>query len=512
MPVSVSVLFDHSGTSEATLRHDEPPFFDDLNLGQVVDAVVAGYDDYDLGPFYYTALPATDSVTYRHEVFRDLEDGQLLDDLVSFAERMRAMRDHLAQGDAIRYTLQKQRWLVEAAAAYCAALSALADGLARGHLASRALSQFRDYLSRYVDSDAFQSLCAETARLLDELSQLAYCLQIHGNRIVVTQYDSEPDYSADVLDTFAKFEQSGGKQYKVRFPNPPEMNHIEAAVLDRVARLYPDVFSLLAIYCRDHSNYQDETITAFDREIHFYIAYLGYIEPMRHAGLEFSYPDVARETKALFASRTFDLALANKLVHEKSPVVSNDFYMRGAERIFVVSGPNQGGKTTFARYFGQLHYLAKLGCLVPGERTQLFLSDDIYTHFEKEENIANLSGKLQDDLVRVHEILERATPDSIVILNEIFTSTTLHDALFLSTQILRTIIGLGCLCVCVSFIDELSCLADSTVSMVSTVMPEDPAERTYKVVRKPADGLAYATAIADKYGLSYARLKERLAS
>jgi DNA mismatch repair protein MutS len=274
--------------------------------------------------------------------------------------------------------------------------------------------------------------------------------------------------------------------------------------------LYSDVFGHLDDYCVRNGKYLDETLAAFDREIQFYLAYLEYIAALKRAGLPFCYPTLSEAGKDVYDYEGFDLALASKLVAEHAPVVCNDFSLQGAERIIVVTGPNQGGKTTFARTFGQVHYLASLGCPVPGSRARLLLCDQILTHFEKEETIADLRGKLQDDLVRIHTIVQQVTSRSIVILNEMFTSTSLDDALFLSSKIMEQLLRLDVLCVWVTFIDELASWAPQTVSMVSTVVPDNPAERTFKIVRSPADGLAYALAIAEKHRLTYESVKERI--
>lgn len=243
----------------------------------------------------------------------------------------------------------------------------------------------------------------------------------------------------------------------------------------------------------------------------FYLSYLDFIDPLVAAGLDFCCPEVT-DAKDVFAVGTFDLALAVKLVDAGNPVVSNGFHLSGPERVVVVSGPNQGGKTTFARTFGQLHHLASVGCPVPGSAARLLLYDRLHTHFGREEHLETMTGKLEEDLVRIHDTLGQATPRSIVVMNEIFGSTTLDDARFIGRRVLDTIVELDLLCVFVTFVDELARIGPSVVSMVSTVDPEDPVTRTFQVVRAPADGLAYALAIADKYGLTEGRIRQRIGS
>ncbi len=508
-----SILFaEPDDGTDAVLERDQPAFFTDLNLDQVIAALTAGRGEYDLAPFFYTRLRSVAAITYRHEIVRDLEDEALRGSITSFARQMRAMRQHLAQAAQRHYQRQKQDWFLDAVALYCDAVTALVRDLTRADLRSRGFRAFRDHLAGYAGSERFTALSAETKRLGEQLAGVRYCLHIRDSRIQVTRYDSEADYSADVAATFSRFAHGAVNDYRATFHDLADMDHVEAGILDLVAKLYPDIFSALDEFCDRHRGYLDRTVAAFDREVQFYVAYLEFMAPFERAGLAFCYPQVSGQSKEVMGREVFDAALAIRLVPAESPVVGNDFYLRGPERILVVSGPNQGGKTTLARTFGQLHYLASIGVPVPGREARLFLFDRLFTHFERGENLQDLRGKLEDDLTRIHEALGQATASSVVIMNEIFTSTTVQDAVFLGTRVLEQIIELDLLCVCVTFVDELASLGPATVSMVSTVAPDNPAERTYKIVRRPADGLAYALAIAEKYGLTYQALRERIAS
>jgi DNA mismatch repair protein MutS len=507
-----SILFDGVAADVTVAEDDSVDALRDLNIDQVIATLVEGREEYDLGAFFRSPLPSEDAVAYRHEVFRDLADDRVLAIITAFAQAMGEMRRHLAQLEQRYYLLQKQRWLLDGAAVYCAALRALRGGLDGAPLRSRGLQSLRDYVDRHIDGAAFVALAGETAALLDELGAIDYCVTVAGNRVRVTSCADEVDYGAEVDETFARFKQGAVKDYRVAFRDTTEMNHVEGQILGLVAQLNPGPFGRLQDYCRRNAGFADATIVRFDREIQFYLAYQDQMRQLRSAGLEFCYPRVSTTSKEVRARDTFDLALANKLVADAQPVVCNDWELTGHERIFVVTGPNNGGKTTFARTAGQLHYFAALGCPVPGREAQLLLFDKVFTHFEREEDLSTLSGKLEADLMRVHEILTRATDRSLVVMNESFSSTTLADALFLGTRVLEQLIERDLLAVYVTFIDELAELGESIVSMMSTVEADNPAARTFKVVRKPADGLAYAAAIAEKYGLSYQALSERLAA
>ena len=511
-PGQPSLLSAGSPTSWATGgRNGNRSFARDLNLDQIVAAVAGDREEHELiTEVLYAHLRDAGTVRYRQEVFRDLEDAALFSEVQRFADLMHEVRTHLDQLPRMEYRYHREGWLLDAAATYCDAVQSLASHLTSAQLNSRGLLALREYLASYVAAAGFQELVSDTGQQKDALGRIRYCTRIRGGRVDVSRYQGEDDYSAAVLATFERFKQGAVKDYRVQYRAWPGMNHIQAQITDLVARLFPEEFAALDEYCGRHAAFLDEGVTRADRELQFYLAYLDYIRPLESAGLPFCYPQVSTVSKQTEADGSFDIALASKLAGRRT-VVRNSLRLGGAERALVVTGPNQGGKTTFARMFGQLHYLAALGLPVPGQSARLFVPDRIFTHFEKEEDLQNLRGRLEDELVRIHEILAAATSRSVIVLNESFASTSLEDASFLGAEFLGRITGQDQLCLYVTFIDQLAALNPACVSMVAEIDPGNLADRTFRVVRKPADGLAFAAAIAVKYGLTYQRLKERIA-
>ena len=244
-----SILFERPENSIDVGVREAPSFFADLYLDQVLESMTAGRKEYNLKPFFYTPLHDVEAVQYRHGVLRDLEKKSVFESVGSFAQTMRAMREHLAQAKKLHYKYQKERWFLDVVDIYCDAVNSLTEELTLLDVKSRGFQAFREYLADYSESDGFTSLVAETQKLKDDLAAVKYCVHIKGSRVKVSKYDGEADYSAEVEKTFAKFKQGAVKDRRVKFPDWPDMNQVEARVLDLVAttvsRRLPDAGRLL---------------------------------------------------------------------------------------------------------------------------------------------------------------------------------------------------------------------------------------------------------------------------
>ncbi len=180
-----SILFDQSEMS--VVDREPPEIFGDLNLDQIVNSITAGREEYNLKPFFYAPLSDVETVRYRHDISRDLEDQAVAGYVRSFAEDMREMRDHLSRAGKAFYKYQKHSWFLDAVETYCNASTQLSNALMQANIGSSGFLAFRGYLANYIDSESFRRLVAETHKLRADLAGIRYSLHIAGKRITVRQ-------------------------------------------------------------------------------------------------------------------------------------------------------------------------------------------------------------------------------------------------------------------------------------------------------------------------------------
>jgi DNA mismatch repair protein MutS len=507
-----SILYESDVDRVSHGPEQAPDYFQDLHLDRIVQFLTAGYEDYDVERFFYLPLRSAGTIEYRHEVMRDLEDDRVLSIVQQFTDGMRRMHEKRRLSKQTRSHHQKQRWSLHAIESYCSAVRELGEKLTDVKPASRALRSLREYVIAYASSDAFTELQTESIELANALSDVRYVLTIRGTSVTVNRDTGAADYSAELSETFRPFVERAARDYRFEFRDEPEMNYVEARILEGVVSLYPDVFRRLDRFCEAHQEFSDPTIVRFEREIQFYLAYLELMKRLTPFGASFTYPELSDGEGSTFGEGIFDLTAAIGQTNHGADVVRNSFSLDGKERIIILSGTQRSAKASFARAFGQLYYFAALGLPVPGTHARVMLCDAMFTYFDGGEEPSEGSNRLRDELFWSRDVLRKATPRSVVILYELFGSLGLADTAVLARGIVEKIGDLGALCLYATFLDELVASSDKTVGMVCIVPGDDPAASTYEIVRGPVQGPSRAFALATRFGLTYDRIRARIPS
>ncbi len=546
-----SILFDTKVKTD-TYAPDST-LLKDTNLDQIIKTIISHKKDFDIEHFFYLLCDNIKTINYRQNVIKDLQRDKFYVKVDEFSQKILKTKRYQKIIKKFDEEIYKKSWFFQMVVEFNKAVLEFLSVLNKSNITSEGFTLLKKYITNYIKSDDFISMQKDMHSLQEELSSITYDITIDGLTFRVKRYENEENYAKDVSELFKEFEQN--EQYETliskntnenknhegfscqrqsfsernfgwnSFPIKRRLlnekiechyeknrgtNHVNAKILEFVSKLYPETFKKLDDFYKKHADIIDETILTFSQEVQFYISYINYIEDIKDNSIDFCLPKLQTEEKTVDVKKGFDLALAYNLRNKNEKTVTNDYLFTNGKRIMVVSGANQGGKSTYARAFAQIAYLSKLGLLVPAKEANLYLFDKIFTHFEKEEKVFSLKSKLQEDLTRVHQILLSSTPKTLIILNEIFSSTSFRDALFLSREIINSIDKLDAFCIWVTFIEELNQMSDKCISMVSQVDMNDINKRTYKILPKEADGKAYAATIADKYHLNYEQILQRI--
>ncbi len=190
-------------------------------------------------------------------------------------------------------------------------------------------------------------------------------------------------------------------------------------------------------------------------ELAFYVGCLNLFEAISQVGNAFCFPDPFPYGEMVLAFR--DLRYLPLVLSQNGPVVGNDLDADAADLI-VVTGANHGGKTTFLRSIGVAHLMMQCGMFVLAEQFRAHLACGFYTHFKREEDVALESGKFDEELARMSDIVDHVAPRAMVLLNESFAATNEREGSDVAESITLALVESH---VTVVFVTHLHALAEN---------------------------------------------------
>ncbi|MGA7814847.1 MutS-related protein [Caballeronia sp.] len=128
----------------------------------------------------------------------------------------------------------------------------------------------------------------------------------------------------------------------------------------------------------------------------------------------------------------YDASLALRTEH---PPIGNDVQGDGKELV-VITGANQGGKSTFLRGVGLAQIMMQCGMFVAATSFSANVCDAVFTHYKREEDASMKSGKLDEELKRMSEIVDHIREHSLVLCNESFAATNEREGSEIARQII----------------------------------------------------------------------------
>ena len=179
-------------------------------------------------------------------------------------------------------------------------------------------------------------------------------------------------------------------------------------------------------------------------------------------------------------------------------VVGNDL-VADDRRALVVTGANNGGKSTFLRSYGQAQLLMQAGFTVPAERFRLGVVHGVHTHFRRGEDRTMTSGKLVEEMGRMSTLVDRVRPHSLVLFNESFATTYELEGTRIASTVVRALIDCDVAVAYVTHMYELVRWFIDSVPGSRCLVAEraDDGRRTFRMVQSEPERTSYALELYD---------------
>ena len=534
-----SLLYPDAASLQAHLRGSDAPDVDMYTLQEL--GMLEIFNPKSLPAVeYVTADPAV--ITYRNQTFSDLLENPELTDtlqrlvpvLQDITELRRLEQDAEGDGDTASYLSSMTE--IEL---YITCVDILHKGMGavRDRIKGTAFIRLADYVRELAESDYYRELNEKLAELTKRVREIRSVTigvnldaQLRPAQAGVLSINSEPFHSGDVLDKILRLNFKGDEYTCIASLVPfgkKQTENQKTALSLAFNSAIGDVYrSSLRSWRRIVQSYVLENtdfLLGLMPEIEFVVKGTKLQKSLMERGCPLTAPILRPMEERIFrATELCNPAVALKLPEGES-VVPNDIAFDTTPDnalIYVLTGPNRGGKSVITCAIGLCQVMLQLGMYVPAKSCEISPVDGIFTHFPTGADDTIDKGRLGEECARLGEIFDAVTAHSLVLLDESLSSTGSYEASYIAAEVLAGLARVGCRTLFSTHLHELAAELDRINeasareggARIDTLVAgiEGEGRRSFLITRAKPDGRSYARDIAERYGLTYDTILKKI--
>ena len=500
---------------------------DELGLNEIFDLQTSSLTD------YFTT--DEEVIAYRQSTIRDLiaipELLETLSGIHPILDDIRELRrldnDNVTSADSYLYSITE----IEL---YVSCLATLRRGFAdvKDKIESPAFGALADFVHELTESEYYRELNKKLVALSDRVHEVkSITIGVNLDRELrpesagVISINSEHFKSGKVLDKILRLSFKNDAYTCIANLAPfgkGQSDNKQEALIGAFNSAIEDVFrssvkgwrNIVADYVMDNTDFLLKLLP----EIEFVSRAAELLKELAgHPGCSVCYPTLAPMSDKRFeAVGLYNPRVALAIDDE---IVTNDLGFDNEARIYVLTGPNRGGKSVITVALGAAQAMCQLGLPVPAKSAVISPVSGIFTHFPEGADDTIDKGRLGEECARLKEIFDAADSDTMILLDESLSSTGAYEASYIASEILSAFAAMGCRGIFSTHLHELAAsvpeindrsLRAGGVKLDTLVAGIEEGQRSFKIHRAKPDGKSYARDIADRYGLSFENLMGRM--
>jgi DNA mismatch repair ATPase MutS len=526
-----SLIYPHEESRKQHELGNKVPDIDLFTLQELGLTEALSLKSCDISSFFTTDPQV---ILYRIATFDDMmrcnELTEMLNRLVPILnDIMELRRLETTQGDADDYLSS-----ITEIELYVSSIETLHSSLTKinTELKSPAFRALSELISKLAESDYYRELNEKLKELTQRVREIKSVTvgvnldaQLRPASAGVLSINAESFKSGDVLDKILRLNFKNDEYTCIANLVPfgkKQSENQKTALSNAFNSAINDVYKaslrswkkIVQTYVLENTEFLLNLMPEFE----FLVRGTQMLNRLKEKGCSLTLPDIRpMEERAFSAIGLYNPCVALKIDYD---IVANDVCFDENAAIYVLTGPNRGGKSVITCAVGLAQVMLQLGMYIPAEHATISPVDGIYTHFPTGAEDTIDKGRLGEECARLGEIFDCVTPNSLVLLDESLSSTGSYEASYIAAEVISGFAHIGCRCLFSTHLHELASeienlnrksLASGGVAIDTLVAGmEEEGKRSFRIIRAKPDGKSYARDIASSYGLTYDKILERL--